>query len=339
MVSFFKKVYYSGERVVVIAGKSVDHAGNIVSGAEGEEGEDGDSGMDISEDVNYLVDWCLGVSGGERRLARELGVDPYTSNPELAAELKRVAKYERIGRVGLGFAPIPNVPGMEYVQDINYHVWDKDPRELRSFNKQILIDMGIDEAIVEQFLNSPYYSPSFQTTLVFSMKELDEVQNREEIIEDGVVAASIPEAEVFIRMVLNLVWFHTNQAPLASIINHGDITSGMTADRRIITIIPVDYLCWSTDVEQIARFHDEVFSEIDAESRELWVTGGVSQLANDELNKLGWSVKKSVDVQLEGTTDKEDKEATMREINRGAFDILQQQEEAEGGTENAPPNP
>ncbi len=46
-------------------------------------------------------------------MAKKVGVDPYTSNPELAAELSRLAKYDRIGRLGLGFANIPSVPGMD----------------------------------------------------------------------------------------------------------------------------------------------------------------------------------------------------------------------------------
>ena len=87
--------------------------------------------------------------------------------PELAAELNRVAKYDRIGRLGLGFTNIPSVPGMGYIKDVNHYVWDKDTKELRVFNKKNLLEMGINKELVVTFLDSPCYSPTFQTTIVF----------------------------------------------------------------------------------------------------------------------------------------------------------------------------
>jgi len=228
IVTFFKKVYYSGEKVVIITGRTARDVGDVVVGSGDGNGEGGETFSDLTGNVAYLTDWYLGISGGERRLAKKLGVDPYTSNPELAAELNRVAKYDRIGRLGLGFANIPSVPGMGYVKDVNHYVWDKDPKELRDFNKKNLLEMGIDEKLVERFLDSPYYSPSFQTTIVFSLLELPDVANREEIIEDAVVASSISESKFFMNIVLLLVWFNNNQTPLKEMINHGDITSGLT---------------------------------------------------------------------------------------------------------------
>jgi len=296
VVTFFKKIYYSGEKAVIIAGRTVQYTGRD------QVGEDGYTYPHLTGEAAYLVDWYLGISGGERRLAKKLGVDPYTSNPKLAAELKRVAKYDRIERIGLGFAPIPSVPGMGYVKDVNHYVWDKDPRELRDYIKKSLLEMGIDGELVERFLDSPYYSPSFQTTIVFSLSGMDNVGNREEVIEDAIVAGSIPEAEFFTNLVVLLLWFHENETPMKSIINHGDITSGLTEDDRIITIFPVDYLCWSAYVAEAAEFHDEVFKNIEARGRELWIAGTVSPRAKDELNNLGWEVFDNVSVEDAGMT-------------------------------------
>ena len=207
--------------------------------------------------------------------------------PELAAELNRVAKYDRIGRLGLGFTNIPSVPGMGYIKDVNHYVWDKDPKELRDFNKKNLLEMGIDKELVETFLDSPYYSPTFQTKIVFSLLQLPDVVNREEVIEDAIVASSISESKFFVNIVLLLVWFNNTEAHLKEIINHGDITSGLTVDNKIITIIPVDYLCWSEKVAESARFHDQVFSDVKAQGGELWIVGEISERATLEYNNLG----------------------------------------------------
>ena len=329
IVTFFKKIYYTGEKAVIVAGKTAASAGQAAIGSDGSGGAKGNGDSErfseLSGDVEYLVDWYLGVSGGERRLAQELMVDPYTSNPELAAELKRVEKYDRIGRLGIGFTSTPSVPGMGYVKDVNYYVWSKDPKELRDFNKKTLVGMDIDPVLVQEFLDSPYYSPSFQTTVTLSLKELDGVSNKEEIIEDALAASTIPEAEYFVKIVVLLVWFHNNVTELKSILNHGDITSGLTWDNRIITILPVDYLCWSEDVAAAARFHDEVFRNVDAEERELWVVGQISKTAKEEISKLGWKVYDNVSVIKPGRSPEEDKEKTVKGVNKEALDMFQKQ--------------
>jgi hypothetical protein len=325
VVTFFKKIYYTGEKTVKITTQTVQQAGGVITGSED---QNGDAYSGITGDVGYLLDWYLGVSGGERRVAKKLGVDPYTSNPVLAAELKRVAKYERVGRLGFGYVNIPSVPGMRYVKDVNHYIWDKDPRELRDYNKNSLLKMGVDEELVETFLNSPYYSPSFQTAIVFSLQEMDGVSNREEIIEDAVVAWTIPQAQFFTNTVLLLTWFHINQSPFKNIINHSDITSGLTADNRIITILPVDYVCWSEQVAEAANFHNDVLSDIKAEQKEFWFAGSVSDRTKSELNDLGWIVYDNVEVEsLDAKHDEKGKAA--QEINTEVYKAFEK-EEVEG---------
>jgi len=325
IVTFFKKIYYSGEKVVVVTGQTAQSVGGAVVGSGEGNSEEGDTFSNLTGNVAYLTDWYLGISGGERRVAKKVGVDPYTSNPELAAELNRVAKYDRIGRLGLGFANIPSVPGMGYVKDVNHYVWDKDPKELRDFNKKNLLEMGIDDELVEEFLDSPYYSPTFQTTIVFSLLQIPDVVNREEVIENAVVASSISESKFFMNIVLLLVWFNNMETPLKEIINHGDITSGLTIDNKIITIIPVDYVCWSEKVAGAARFHDQVFSNVEAQGRELWVVGEISERATLGFNNLGWEVHQKNSIEEEPVTEKVDKSESTKGINKRALDVLKEE--------------
>ena len=207
---------------------------------------------------------------------------------------------------------------MGYVKDVNHYVWDKDPRELRDYNKNSLLKMGVQEELAETFLNSPYYSPSFQTAIVFSLQEMSGASNREEIIEDAVVASTIPEAQFYTNIVLLLTWFHNTQSPFKKIINHSDITSGLTADNRIITILPVDYMCWSEQVAEAANFHNDVLSDIEAEQREFWFVGSISDRAKSEITDLGWVVYDDVEVEsLESKHDEKGKVA--KEINTEVY--------------------
>ena len=334
IVTFFKKIYYSGEKVVIVTGQTAQSVGGAVVGSGDENGEGGETFSDLTGNVAYLTDWYLGISGGERRVAKKAGVDPYTSNPELAAELNRVAKYDRIGRLGLGFANIPSVPGMGYVKDVNHYVWDKDPKELREFNKKNLLEMGIEEGLVEEFLDSPYYSPTFQTTIVFSLLRIPDVANREEVIEDAVVASSIPESKFFMNIVLLLVWFNNTQSPLKEIINHGDITSGLTVDNKIVTIIPVDYLCWSEKVAGAATFHTQVFSDVDANGKELWIVGEISERATLEFANLGWEVHEQISIEDEPVTEDVDKSEATKGINQRAFDVFKEEDLEKNDSQN-----
>ena len=314
VVTFFKKIYYTGEKTLKVTGQTVQTVGGTVTGSgdDEESGEDAYSGL--TGDVSYLLDWYLGVSGGERRIAKRLGVDPYTSNPVLAEELKRVAKYERIGRLGLGYADLPSAPGSGYIKDVDHYVWDKDPRELRDYNFKSLIKMGVDEELAETFLNSPFYSPSFQTAIVFSLNDMDGASNRQEIIEDAVVAETIPQARLYTEIVLLLSWFHNSQTPIKEIINHSDIPSGLTTDNRIITIVPIDFLCWSEQVTEVANFHNQVLSDIEAEQREFWFVGRISDRTRKEITDLGWVAYDDIEIEP-ADAESDDKDKATKEIN------------------------
>jgi len=319
IVSFFKNIYYTGEWTVSVAKTVGERAITHASG-----GEEGQNGPGISEDINAIADWYLGVGAGEREIARRLGVDPYTSNPLLAEEIKRVSKYERIGKLGISFAPIPSIPGMGYVKDVNYYVWDKDPKELREFNKKQLIKMGIDEALVLKFIDSPFYSPTYQTTIVLSLKELDGVNNREEILEDAIVAGNIQESQFYTNLVVLLTWFHLNHSSLKTIINHADITSAQTNDNRIITIIPADYLCWSEAIAEAANFHSEVMKDIQAKEKELWVAGKTSEMFDEKMKNLGWEVVNDISplAETEEASDDQIKEKAIKQLNEGLIEDI-----------------
>ena len=114
------------------------------------------------------------------------------------------------------------------------------------------------------------------------------------MIEDAVVASSISESKFFVNIVLLLVWFNNTQTPLKEIVNHGDITSGLTIDNKVVTILPVDYLCWSEKVAGAAKFHNEVFKDVPADGKELWVVGEISERATLEFTNLGWEVHEQV---------------------------------------------
>ena len=72
-----------------------------------------------------------------------------------------------------------------------------------------------------------------------------------------------------------------------------------------------------------ARFHDEVFKDIKADGRELWIVGEVSDRVKLEFANLGWEVNVQVSIEVEPLTGSKEKEEAVKGINKRAFDVFQ----------------
>src|SRR6185369_15532492 len=82
----------------------------------------------------------LGVSAGRRRWAKELGVDPYTSNAALGAALDKVGQIDAAGRFATKL--VPGVGALSMVASVNALVYAKSPDELLKYNEEHLKAMG-----------------------------------------------------------------------------------------------------------------------------------------------------------------------------------------------------
>jgi len=314
VASFFKQIGYAGKDAVAVAGEVIAPKSKKGKRKGDRQGKDRES-----VNANYLVDWYFGISGSERKLARRLGVDPYTSNPVLAAELKRVGKYERYGRIGTRLLPLQGIAALGLLRDVNRYVWDKDPKELKEFNEKNLREMKVNEKLIQKFFESPYYSPTFQTTIVFGLKELDGVTNREEVIKQSLAAAAIPEARFFTETVVLLVWFHKTRSPFKSLLPNRVLPVGMTEGNRVVSIFPADYLCWSKEIAEAANAVSSELREIGINEREFLIVGIASDRAKEEFRKLGWSVQDNISAEM---VDVKQQKAAQQ-INTGVYKAIQ----------------
>jgi hypothetical protein len=124
------------ERVGRAVKTGAQKAGDFIAEKEGQDGGTsagdvatvaGQAGADAGESV-------IGYDDARRRVAKELGVDPYTTNPVLGKKLDEVAWAAWSGEFGLSTAA-SLVPGgaavmftKEWVSDM---VWDVSPGDLR----------------------------------------------------------------------------------------------------------------------------------------------------------------------------------------------------------------
>ncbi|MCP4327867.1 MAG: hypothetical protein GY791_05450 [Alphaproteobacteria bacterium] len=283
------------EDIVDGAGTASDITG---IGKEDSGGEGEDDGY-TEDEITKAFEIHLGVRSAQRRRARELGVDPYTSNEPLQSALNEIARIERAARYGMKLVPLPSIPGVGYIETAVEAVWTKDYRELQKFNRERLIESGVAEADLDEFFRHPDVSPTLQTIIVSGLLELDDVENRDQVIRQANSVRSEDEAYFFTESLSLLVWFHNNQSPLVRFLPDVHLPVGLTADRRQIAMFPVDYMAWTPGIAAAAKIYTLESADYPIDDRELWLLGDASPRARQGLAALGWQVKEDVATEID----------------------------------------
>ena len=280
------------------AGDAVDSTKEFVAGdddaaAEGEQGEEGDTESTTEKAVG-LTEGFFGVSGAQRAWAQKLGTDPYSTNEVLQAAIKEVAWAERLGKFGMGFAGIPEIPGADIIGEVNEAVWSKDPYELQDMNRARLVATGADEALIEEYLENPRMSPSQQTLLAAAIAEIDGATGRDGILRQALNAKTEAEANFLIKTVTMLAWYHLNQKPVTSVLTYAAVPVGVAGDGTSALVFAVDHVYWTEAIADAASNHAAQTSGDGASAGEVWLLGSASARTKDELARLGFTVHEQV---------------------------------------------
>lgn len=230
----------------------------------------------------------LGVSRAYRDLAREVGVDPYTDNGALRAELDRLAKHVAGASLGsrLMLPRIPSVVGA--VENVSDLVWRKDRLDLLLHNEDTLAGLLVPEPVIRRFIENESYSPTQQTAIVATVASLKNVANYWRLIEYAGDADRRAEADFYTALVDLLARYHHTRAPLDTIHPTATIVPlALTRDRRVVAAFPVDRLRWTREVGAIVGALTASRAG-HSKHREIWTTGRISKAARRALSRHGW---------------------------------------------------
>lgn len=259
-----------------------------------EDGEEGASMSDTVEEAQELAEDVAGLSKIERRWARDLGVDPYTTNETLSSAITSVAWVEFAARTGASIA-VPGVPGMTYISGVNDAVWGKDPYELRDLNRAALLEMGASEEQAEAFFKAPWYTSSLETAIVAALAKMDGTKDRQIVIEQALAAQSEVDAWFFVVSTMLFSWFHAEQQPVDRFLAGVNMPVAVTRDGVVVSIMPIEYLAWTEGIAAAAdRFTALADSIEGATGREMWFGGLASPRCLEELAKRGWTVHQDI---------------------------------------------
>ncbi len=109
----------------------------------------------------------LGYNAARRDLSERLGIDPYTGNPWLDAEMDRLAWASLAGRrgIGLGLGQIGGIAGTALSGTGRLHrmVWSRSPEEVTAWNRVRLAPLRCTEEARDEFFDNARFSPTLQT--------------------------------------------------------------------------------------------------------------------------------------------------------------------------------
>lgn len=274
--------------------KPVETLGNIPKGVSDFVGRTAEGfSSEKSKFEDSLFEEVAGVSRKKRELAAQMGVDVYSSNPLLQAELNRIGQASAGGNItvdvamiavtGTAGAVISNLGRVDALQEI---VNTQPAKELRRRARHTLEVIAMPKTYIDQFLDHPYYSPRRKTIVVGLMSPMKEVQGLEQFLEVAMTAQSEADALFYQQMIELISGFHFNVAPVKQIIKVENYPVAISEKAGAFFALPVDRVYWTS---QAQGFVDQLLAKLPNRQNlpavTVWALGDFTPLAAAEIQR------------------------------------------------------
>src|SRR5215468_4668564 len=252
----------------------------------------GKGGNDEPRDGSRMKD-AIGYSDKKRKIALEMGIDPYTTNTVLQKQLDDVAWASWAGGFTFSVATLP-VSGLAgaalTITNLNSTVEDllreKTPAELEQINRSSFRAMGASASDTERILNGGAFTPTQATTFAVHLKGLKGVANRGAFVKAAAQRSTTEADALFCVYTAALMDQIHQKTPIARIVMLRDFPVCVAKDGTIIVALQWDYGAWTAGA---AGFTDEVQKLAGKSSQNTHVSvelsGEVSPRSREELEK------------------------------------------------------
>ena len=226
----------------------------------------------------------LGYSDSRRKLAKRLGVDPYTTNKILGDKLDAVTWSIFAGDFGVDVVTslIPGSMVISSSSTISKWVWDIAPGDLRVKIEQTLLDLNISQDQVDRLLRHRSYPLSYQAILTVALDELSKVDGYKDVLPLALSVETVDQARFLVNSMRMLKHYHATVVPLKSIAVKGSVFA-TNEKGSIIIAAPVDYVSWTAVLDKFSGI-----SEFSSTGHEIHIAGSMSAMAKAQLQKRGW---------------------------------------------------
>ena len=235
-------------------------------------------------------DDVLGINKAKRRIAKQVGADPYTTNPILAKQLDDLSRAAFAGGISLDVALAASTAGVataiSATATVSNLVWDRSPEDIRTIHEQKLTAMGVDAGTVRAFVTNRWLTPTLSVPLVENLGQLPAARGRVAVI----ALASTVESESEARYMLNSIRMArragTEGDSVVGLELAGRILTVRTRGGRVVVPAPVDYVVWT---EQVRTFAEKRNAK--GGNRDILVSGVASPRSREGLRATGWVVQ------------------------------------------------
>lgn len=270
----------------------VDTAGGIAKGVWktlngfGQKAKEVGQGRRQSEYEDSLPEDLIGFSSTKRDIALKLGVDPYSTNRELQAELKKVAWAAYGGKMTIAGAlmPVGGVAGLA-IKSVNASgqaltaLRELDPSDLRLRNLKILLALGIERGLANSFLGNPALSPTHQTIIVDCLQQLRVVAGAEKFIRLAAASDDEGDALRYQRSAQLLALINRGQ-PIEALSSYHGLPLALTRAGALVAPLDWDYAYWNREAARFAAsLRDGRIGDLRFKSAHIYLTGVASPAA------------------------------------------------------------
>lgn len=248
------------------------------------------------------IEQLVGISKSKGMIATKFGVNVYSRNKVLQAELDRLGRADFAGGLGVGIASsfVPGVGGLVLTTSgtarlLNEAINTTPASELWLQNKNKLLAMKVDEDMVKLFLNNPSFSPAQTTVLVAALESMKGVADRDIFIKVALQASDPAMARTITRIAIMSAGYNKKVAPLKALTPMARLTMGVRKDGTKVILLPTDYITWN---KQVAEAAAAIGRNGEGSGPELWVLGSLSKQATAGLQDAGWTIHTNAGSQL-----------------------------------------
>ena len=258
------------------------------------EDDDGDSGsLDITEDqgaIAKLSSKMIGVNKSYRRLAKEYGVNPYTTNEALQDELLRLAKVDAVVRKGSKFL-VPGLGiGVSVLVKVTNAVYEQSWLEIVARNEDTLEEMGASPDQIRALFSNDSINLTLLTMMLETLREMENVGGQLNVIDQLILLESDAEAVFFGESLQMVDWYNQNEAPIVEMLPGTLIPVALTSDKKVIAFSAADFAYWTQKEATIAVEFNDTYKGYSNE-REAWIADQVSPRYTEALAELGWTLR------------------------------------------------
>ena len=232
-----------------------------------------------------------GHAQARRELALELGVDPHTTDQELADLLDALAGVDLPVGSDPGTKDL-RAGGFELPDDFHALLVESNEQELAVRTEKVLTSYGMDRETIAVLLRNEHYTPTERMALAMRLDAMASVDGLENLVLHGSRADSRDIAYFELRRAVLLETYHRRVSALGSIRDVNGVLIALRRDGLAAVVLPLDMFAWN---EAAGRTFSSIFEGLASlpfppVGTDFLMTGDITPVSAERLASFGWEI-------------------------------------------------